>query len=283
MEVTHFKGTGEFEPEADRPIEWKLSLVRHSLCLRARVYNCNVLLEKSTIQDEGRKRRQKSLIYFKKLSKKKHDVKEWWTSSFEFLKEVLEKDIYLLEQEEYVFSFMGIRRDYSGLPEAKKIEIIYQIEAQVFWYLEKNKFLTIEEMKKFLLKRKHPYFQSLSNRSNPNERMLCNYIRPICPIPKNLRKRGVSKKQIPESFFDKLIPLPTIFSKDKAIISFPRLIFLLRCMTLLLKSLGWSIEAIIESELTKIYTNPLQLYLAQYGEVWIREAFFCKEGRIFIS
>lgn len=273
-------------PDDYRPFEWELSKARNSLQMRAFGLSYEVVPRKMLKRDKS----DKNLVRFLGYCEQNRDKKSAfptcdWSDPYPFFKEVLEQNKGLLDFEDYLFGLLEIKRDFSGLSEPQKKEIACQAAAQVLWFLEKNKIPTLEEMRKRIFNKEHCFFKLFEIGGESlriNARVACNWVSKVCPIPKSLRKGRPGKNGVSSSVFDSLIPIPGIFSEDKTTVNFLKLRFSLACISRLLKTLGWSLDQVVESKFIKFYQGPLKINLLPYSKDWVEEAFL-KNGSIFMS
>ena len=173
-----------------------------------------------------------------------------------FLKRILEENAPLFEYEEYLFGYLGIKRDRAELSLSQQNKIVVQSVAQVLWHLEKNNIPSIEKMAKKILDKKNP-FNILFDLDTFNSRTISNWVSEIFPISKNSRRGRPAKEEIPSSFFEELILIPGIFLDDETV-NFPKLRFTIVCLTRVLQAHGWRLGEIQESKFIDLYVNPLR-------------------------
>lgn len=183
-----------------------------------------------------------TLIVHEKCSKRVKRSRLNPKDIYGFLKYILERDAPTGLPDKFILGFQRDRsRRFSkaylelSIPEKKKIAA--QAAAQVLWFIEGQKIPTLAEMGGRL--RKAPItglfkFDKLFNIPN-----FLNWIRPVCPVPAELRK----KTQIPSHHFKKIVEIPGIFTEKG--VDFLRLLFALQCVTRVMKSLG--MRDIVES------------------------------------
>lgn len=160
----------------------------------------------------------------------------------------------------------------------------------MLWKLEKSKIPTITEMRKRLLDKETPLyrlleldrFSSYSDSEDRDSRTIENWIREICPLPKDYRKGRPSKAGISKRFFDEVVLIPGIFTADEKTINFPKLRFAITSLTRVLKTHGLSLSQIKKSNFLHPYCSQFTSYLALYVRNWIEEA-FKENGSIFCS
>jgi hypothetical protein len=97
--------------------------------------------------------------------------------------------------------------------------IAVQAGAQVLWYLEKNKFPTIESMSEYLCDRKCPFYSLIEIDRFHDPRTIKNWISKIFPIPNNARKGRPSLHETSKDDFNTLIHIPDIFLKNGNVIN----------------------------------------------------------------
>jgi hypothetical protein len=212
------------------------------------------------------------LVYEKRLQKGA-SLPSKTLETYSILKLCLEKDVYLFEKDSYL---LGIERDRSGLSSPQKNAIAVQCAAQVLWHIEGNKILTIKAMVKILNSDKeYPFFELLELGRFNDERTIRNWVRAVCPIPMDQRKKRRSKDAV---VFNTIVPVPDIFTDGK--ISFPRLRFALLCLSRVMKALGSPLSEIGQSKPIALLIGQLKFYPKLYAKDWIKEG-YSSNGSIF--
>ena len=186
--------------------------------------------------------------------------------AYQFLKLALESNTSLIWDDRYL---LEISRDRSGLMVPDKKELAVQCAAQVLWYLEGDKFLTIMDMEQCL--KTDPRLQWLNARQFQKARTIWDWIRPICPISEEDRKKPSHQRN--REVFKELIPIPGIITESGGKVNFPKLRFVILSLSFTLKGLGWSLDQVRESNLIALYAVSLRFYPALYVGDWVKEAF----------
>lgn len=226
----------------------------------------------------------KALCNHEKYCQNNHAIFVGLSDHYEFLKLVLENDA-PLSNDIYI---LGVRRDRSGLSSPQKNTIAVQAAVQVLWHTKKSEIPTLEKMREELilntawnnlLKREDPQLPELKIM---NPRTIENWIRKVCPIPKDMRRGRPSNEKASEGFFKTLITIPEIFLDDGRVINFSKLKFTIICLTRVLKALGWTQDRILKSDFVHLYQKDLRFYPRSYVRDWVHETFE-ENGSIFAS
>ncbi len=262
----------------------KLDQIHDDIRERFFGYTYKILSTKTLRRDDSNETLVEALCCYEEwYEKNKDSIYFECDSACHFLRLVLERNAPLFGYEEEVFGPLNIKRDRSGLSEPQKKEIAFQAGAQVLWYLKKSKIPTIQEMQELLLNKTHPFFEILAA-GDPNlsfgSRTVSNWISKVFPIPQDARRGRPSKVAISPTAFECLVCIPGIFSERGAVINFSILQFVLTSISRFLEKLEWTREQIINSEIFKLYANPVHPFLRIYNAVWVHQVFL-KNSSIF--
>lgn len=101
-----------------------------------------------------------------------------------FFESIIEKNIYLENYEEYLFSDTGIKREVSKIGLGDKHKIVYQAMACILWAMEKDAIPTISAMSLKLLNIKGPLHSLLNigtikSPGLPSRRTVENWLRVV--------------------------------------------------------------------------------------------------------
>lgn len=194
------------------------------------------------------------------------------SDTYQFLKIALEKS--------YPFSwmaqrFLGIKIDYAKLKLPEKHRIVCQAVTQILWYLKRSEIPNAEKMGEFL-QQKISLVKSqeiINSFWSKEERTIKKWIRAVCPVSKSLRVGRGGGKNIPDSIYNNIVPIPGAFLRNDTVVNFVKLRFVIFSIVHILKMLGWSLDQVLNSEIFKTYASPLKFYPASYVNDWAREGF----------
>ena len=199
--------------------------------------------------------------------------------TYRFLKIALEQS--------YPFSrmaqrFLGINIDYGELKLPEKHRIVCQAVTQILWYLRRGEIPNAEKMGKFLPQQislvKSP--EIIDSFWSKDERTIKKWIRAVCPVPRSMRIGRGGGKNIPDSIYNNIVPIPGAFLPNDMSVNFIKLRFIIISIARILKMFGWSLEQVLDSKILKTYASPLKFYPASYVSDWAR-AGFRLNGSIF--
>jgi hypothetical protein len=191
--------------------------------------------------------------------------------AYKFLKYLLEKDAPTGLPDAFL---LGFHRDRSGLALSEKNEIAVQCAAQILWFIEGANIPTLEAMRTRLGTKNDPIYHLLKLDRFNNDRTILKWIRPIFPVPSELRK----DRKYTTQYFKNIIPIPGIFTERG--INFLKLLFALQCHTRLMKILGKHQEQIILTAPVQLLVGHFQFYLQEYAKEWIHQS-YQDNGSIF--
>lgn len=203
---------------------------------------------------------------------------------YKFLKLALERNYPFTVRAQH---FLGIFIDRSKITKPQKLTIGIQAAAQVLWFIKKEIILSIKGMRENLLGKNSKNcslwkFLNILNLQTKksiklNERIVENWIRKICPIPKRERKRF---HKINNSCFSNIIYIPGIFLSNPSRINFSKLRIGIITLTKNLFFQRLSLKEIQNHPILLAYKKPLKYYLKDYVNDWIEEGFH-SNGTIF--
>lgn len=216
---------------------------------------------------------EEALVVYEKYSKQGRHLGVIF-DGYEHFKSLLENDIPLMGQDQYL---LGFDIDRSKMSLRQKDVISVQCLAQILWYLEGDILFSIELMAKRILNKENVFFELLKLKRFHNERTIKNWVRPIFPVCKEDRKKQAIE---PQSVLGKIVCLPRIFSEKT--VNFQKLRFAIGCLTSILKALDWDLENILKSKFISLLSEPLKFYSKMYVSDWTAEE-FTRDGSIFDS
>lgn len=194
-----------------------------------------------------------------------------YKEAYEFLKYLLEKDAPTGLPDKFL---LGFQRNRSGLSLTEKNEIAVQCAAQILWSMEGANIPTLEAMRTRLGTKNDPIHRLLKLSRFNNERTILKWIRPVFPVPSELRKDHKHTAK----YFENIISIPGIFTGRG--VNFLKLLFALQCLTRFMKILGKQQEHIILTAPVQLLVGHFQFYLQDYAKEWIHQ-FYQDNGSIF--
>lgn len=194
------------------------------------------------------------------------------SDAYQFLKIALEQSYPFSRMAQLV---LGINIDCAKLKLPEKHRIVCQAVTQILWYLKRGEIPTAEKMGEFLQKQislvKSP--EIIDSFWSKEERTMKKWIRAVCPVPRSLRIGRGGGKNISDSVYNNIVPIPGAFLCNDVVVNFIKLRFIIFSISRILKMFGWSLDQVLNSKILETYVSPLKFYPALYVKDWAKEGF----------